>query len=80
MVTVDQTVLRVGRIVASQSYLRSLCTRNPLTDELFYYRSKPFELLERDDRREFLRVMLGVVRYLAESDASGMVTDQVFMY
>ncbi|OJJ80426.1 uncharacterized protein ASPGLDRAFT_873113 [Aspergillus glaucus CBS 516.65] len=46
VITVDRTVLRIGRIVASRHYLRSLCSRRPIKEDLLYYRSKPFELLE----------------------------------
>ena len=72
----DQTVIRVGKAVVSQSYLKSLCTKKPITENLLYYRSAPFELLECEDRREFMRIMFGVLRYLAESDASSMTIDQ----
>ena len=72
VVTVDRTVVRVGKVVASQAYLRGLITGNPPAEQMLFYRSKSFQLLEREDRREFLRVIHGVLRYSAQSEASGM--------
>lgn len=80
MITVDRIILRVSKAVASQAYLRSLCAKQPVKEELIYYRSTPFELLGREDRREFLRVIFGVLRSSADSDASGMASDQVLLY
>ena len=70
VITVDRTVLRIGRIVASRYYLRSLCSRRPIKEDLLYYLSKPFGLLKRKDRRELLRLLFGVLQCVAKSDAS----------
>lgn len=72
VVTVDRTVVRVGKVVASQAYLRGLIAGNPPAEQMLFYRSKLFQLLEREDRREFLRVIHGVLRYSGQSEASGM--------
>lgn len=72
VVTIDRTVVRVGKVVAPQAYLRGLSTSQPTAEQMFFYRSKSFQLLEREDRREFLRVIHGVLRHLAQSEASGM--------
>lgn len=72
VVTMDRTVVRVGKVVVSQAYLRDLSAGHPTAEQMFFYRSKSFQLLEREDRREFLRVILGVLRYSAQSEASGM--------
>lgn len=80
VITMDRTVVRVGKAVVSQSYLRRLCAREPVVEYLLYYRSAPFELLEREGRREFLRVMFGVLRCLSESDASKMAIDHVSIF
>lgn len=72
VLTMDRTVVRVGKVVVPQAYLRDLSTGQPTADQMLFYRSKSFQLLEREDRREFLRTIHGVLRYLAQCEALGM--------
>lgn len=72
----DQTLVCVGKAVVSQSYLKSPCAKELVAEDLLYYHSAPFELVEWEDCREFLGVMFGVLRCLAESDAAGTTIDQ----
>lgn len=67
----------------SRAYMKGLLCekgRNPSVlsrdEEMRFYRSRPFELLEREGRREFLRLLLGVCRYLVQSKESTMVTEE----
>lgn len=71
---------RVGKTVVTQSYMKSLCAREPVAEDVLYYRSASFELAEREGRREFLRVVFGVLRCLAESKAAEMTIDQAFIF
>lgn len=76
----DQTLARVGKAAVSQSYLKSMCAKEPVAEDLLYYRTAPFDLSEREGRQEFLRVMFGVLRCLAESDAAGMTIDRASVF
>lgn len=74
VVTMDRTVFRVGKVVVSQAYLRDLNAGYPTTEKMFFFRSRSFQLLERDDRKEFLRLITGLFRCSTKSEALWMKT------
>lgn len=68
VVSLDRTVVHVAKGVMTEKYLKSLCSGQALNGDLEFYRSEAFDLLERDGRREFLRVLVGMLKYLAEEN------------
>lgn len=77
VVNLDRTVIHVGRSVVSQGYIRDLCKNGTSSDDMAFYRSASFELLEQEGRREFMRVLLGIFRYLTQSESSTMIGEHV---
>jgi hypothetical protein len=58
-----RTSVQVTKIVAAGSYLRALCEGRELSEHLRIYRSAECDLVERDGRKEFLTLFLGVVKH-----------------
>jgi hypothetical protein len=48
----------------SHDYMESLCQGGHLSECLQFYRSEPYDLLERDQRREIIRLLIGLFRFL----------------
>jgi hypothetical protein len=64
VVTINGTVLRISRAFMSHNYMESLCKGGHLSESLQFNRSKSYDLLERDQRREVLRLLVGLFRFL----------------
>jgi hypothetical protein len=58
-----RTSVQVTKVVATGSYLRALCEGRDLSEHLRIYRSAEYDLVERDGRKEFLTLFLGVVKH-----------------
>lgn len=68
-VTIDSVVCYVTKVVASRDYLRSVYEGCPIQGSLRLFRSQPLDLHKADGRTEFARLIVGLSRYIIESDA-----------
>lgn len=68
-VTIDSVVCYVTKVVASSDYLRSVYEGCPIEGSLHLFRSQPLDLHQVDGRTEFARLIIGLSRYILESDA-----------
>jgi hypothetical protein len=59
-----RTSIRITKLVASGSYLRTLCQGKTLEEHLKIYRSHDFDLTEPEGRKAFLVMFMGVVNYV----------------
>ncbi|XHG06800.1 hypothetical protein AWENTII_009980 [Aspergillus wentii] len=62
VITVNDTSLRFTKAVASKSYLESLFQGRHLTECLEISRSRGYDILEVEGRRDFLRIFLGLLQ------------------
>ncbi|RHZ67144.1 uncharacterized protein CDV56_107751 [Aspergillus thermomutatus] len=58
------TSVQITKLVASGSYLQTLCQGRPLEEHLKIYRSPEFDLVEPEGRKAFLVMFMGVVNYV----------------
>lgn len=58
------TTLQIVKGVCSRSYLQDLAGRRIPTGSLNVYRSEPYDLLEHKDRKEFVRIFIGLFQCL----------------
>lgn len=65
---VDRTILQVSMSALSRTYVEELCRGKPLSGSLRLCRSVRYDMLERDERREALRLLVGLVRFLDTSN------------
>jgi hypothetical protein len=65
---VDRTVLQLSMAVISRTNMEDLYQGKPLRESLRLCCSERYDLREYDQRREVLRVLIGLLRYL---DAEG---------
>ena len=68
-------VLFSTSVNASKKYMSSLFERQIVSDDLPLYRSKKLNILDCDDRREIVRILIGVLRYLDGHDQSKIIGD-----
>lgn len=64
VVSMKGTMLQLNKGVVSQNYLEDLICYKVPSDSLSLLRSGPYDLLEQDDRRDFVRVFLGLMQNL----------------
>jgi hypothetical protein len=64
VVSLDKTALHVSMAAMSRAYMENLGKGNPSSERLQFRRSQPYDLLEPDGRREALRLLVGLFRYL----------------
>lgn len=70
VIDIHGTVLRVAMARVSNAYMANLWNAD-LSDEterFHLYRSEAFDLREQHGRREALRLIIGMLRYLSTSD------------
>lgn len=68
VIVMDGLVFHFTRVTVSRDYIDCLCERRPLQDCLRLFRSRPLNLLEVGDRREFIRLAVGMLRSMAKSE------------
>ena len=54
----------MNRAVISHSYMENLCRGTPLSESLELYHTESYGLLECDARREILRFIISLFRFL----------------
>ena len=65
----------VSQLKASKKYMSSLFECRIVSDDLPLYRSRKLDILDCDDRREIVRMLIGVLRYLDEHDQAKILGD-----
>jgi hypothetical protein len=70
VISMHQTVMHVSRASMSRDYMKSLWEDQSVNENMQLYRSRAFELLDEEDRREFMRFIIGLYRYLAQCEES----------
>lgn len=61
-----KTTIQITKATISQNYLKDFFQKDEINESMQLYRSRSFELPERDGCKEFLRLIMGVFRYLIE--------------
>ena len=56
--------MQVAKGICSKSYIRDLISSKVPEDPLGLRLSVPYDLMEQEDRKEFLRLHIGIVRSL----------------
>ena len=64
VVSMKGTIIQFVRASCSNSYLQDLAYRKGPGSLLELYFSDPYDLLEQEDRKEFVRIFVGLVNYL----------------
>ncbi|PGH18984.1 hypothetical protein AJ79_00017 [Helicocarpus griseus UAMH5409] len=70
VVVLNGTRAHVSRATFSRAYIHGLYEAYSVNEEMQLSRSESFELLDQDGRREFMRLLIGVLRYVARSRQS----------
>lgn len=79
VVTMDRTVVHFSKATMSPVYMQALYQARPLPEKMQFYQSRAYELLQPGDRREFMRLAIGLVRYLTQSEES-MIANRYTMH
>lgn len=61
VVIMKETTVQVAKAICSSSYIQDLINRRVPADPLELQFSLPHDLLEQKDRKEFLRIHLGLI-------------------
>lgn len=64
---IDGSILQVSMAVISHTYMNELCHGRPFSEGFRLCRSVPYDFLERDGRREALRLFTRLFRLLEAS-------------
>ena len=64
VVSIDKTVLHISMAAMSHAYMENLCQGNSSSECLQFCRSEPYDIAESDRRRELLRLIVGLFRFL----------------
>ena len=75
VICIEGPIIIVGRIRASRDYMCGFVEHQAIDEDLPLYCSAPFNLFSCDDRREFTRMVIGIFRYLDESEQSNVFGD-----
>lgn len=67
VVIMKETTVQVVKAICSDSYIRDLINRRVPKDPLQLRFSMPYDLLEQEDRKEFLRIHFGLIRFLYDT-------------
>ena len=59
------TTFQFAKGVFSHSYLHDLINHQVPSDSLKIYRSQPYELLEQEDRKEFVKIYIGLFQCIS---------------
>ncbi|OJJ33331.1 hypothetical protein ASPWEDRAFT_174740 [Aspergillus wentii DTO 134E9] len=62
----DGVYMYVCKAIVSSAYMEALCKHGSVTEDLRFYRSEPFEVLEPAGRRGFIRLIVTLFRYLSQ--------------
>lgn len=65
----------VSQLKVSKKYISSLFECRTVSDDLPLYRSRKLDIIDCDDRREIVRMLIGVLRYLDEHDQAKILGD-----
>jgi hypothetical protein len=76
-ITLDQTVVQVSKVGVGQAYLRSFCEENSITEDMKLYRASSLDLFDREGRKEFARLIIGMFRFFLGNEQS-MIIDEEF--
>lgn len=64
VITMDGSILHLSKAIMSGGYMKDICEGRLPSENLKYYRPGPCDLLDQDGRREILRNVIGLYRYL----------------
>lgn len=79
VINLDKTCIRVSKAMMSPSYMKCVCENRSIDGDMILHRSKSYQLLDRADRREFIRLVIGIFRYIAQCEESLMAGDDLKM-
>jgi hypothetical protein len=68
VIFLDGTSLHISRARVSAKYMQDLFEHRIINDDMLFYRSKSFDLLDVDGRRESTRFIFSLFRYLSDSE------------
>lgn len=64
VVIMKETTIQIVKAICSNSYIKDLVNRRVPKDPLELQFSIPYDLLEQEDRKEFVRIHLALIRFL----------------
>lgn len=64
----DRTVLQLSMARVSPTYIEELTHGKPLDEPLELFHSETYDLCKRDRRREALRLVIGLYRYMGAEE------------
>ena len=71
--TLRHTKVRISKAIISRNYLMNFFQSWQIVEPIQLYRSEPLDILDREGRKEFLRFIMGVLRYLVDMEQSNIV-------
>lgn len=75
VINLDRTVLQIRKAVVDQQYLKSFWENGSITKDLQLYRAKKLDLLDRDGRREFSRLIIGIFKFILANEQSKIIQE-----
>lgn len=68
VICINETSVHVSRAKIPPSYMRDLFERRTVVEDLPFYRPEILDIYNQRDRREITRLLIGLFRYLAQSE------------
>jgi hypothetical protein len=62
----DATSLHLSRLRASKRYMQDLFNRKHPNEDVLFQRSKSYDFLNGNSRKEIVRLIMGLFRYLSK--------------
>lgn len=68
-----RTTIRISKATIPQIYVKEFFQKAEINEFMQLYQSETFNLLDRDGRKGFLRLIMGVFRYMMEMEESDII-------
>ncbi|KAJ9216734.1 hypothetical protein DTO166G4_1580 [Paecilomyces variotii] len=75
VINLDRTVLQISKAVVGQAYLKSFWEDGSITEDIQLHRAKKLDLLDRDGRREFSRLIIGISKFILANEQSKIIQE-----
>ncbi|KAJ9299282.1 hypothetical protein DTO271G3_2904 [Paecilomyces variotii] len=75
VINLDRTVLQISKVVVDQAYLKSFWEDGSITEDIQLHRAKKLDLLDRDGRREFSRLIIGIFKFVLANEQSKIIQE-----
>lgn len=68
--------MQISKAIIDQEYLKNFRQDGSITKDMQLYRARKLDLLDRDGRREFARLIIGMSRFLLGSEQSTIIEEE----